>query len=401
MQQLRPVRSFCDEAEPLEQLGPPIDDVPPHELIPESADGELDHEPQASAAADFVTPLQWPKGDPPPVSWVVHNKIPRCDVTTLGGDGGSGKTMAALQLSTALARGAGDWLGYVIEPGPAVFLSGEEPNEEIWRRAARVARRQGFDLAELGNLHLWFPSDYGSCALATPGAGGVMQATPLLRSIEAAVCAIRPALVVLDNVAATFPGDQNNRVMVRTFVNLWRGMARASGAAVLLLDHPSLSGITNGTGRGGNMDWRNSVRSALHLKPAEDRDDATRGVRLLECVKNNYAPLGEAMRLEWVDGVLAPEGTVSPTRRAASEFEAEEVFLRLLDERNAQGRHVGVNSGANYAPAVFAAADGGKPYTRQAFARVMERLFKAGRVKLATSGPPSKQRQHLIRGEAG
>ena len=258
--------------------------------------------PELVPAAPLVSPPTWPKEPPPRVAWVAHNLIPRGDVSSLGGDGGSGKTMLALQLATAMARGAQDWLGAVVDPGPVVFLSGEEPEDEIRRRVARIGARQGFDCDVLADLHFWFPSDFAGCTFATPGPGGVMQATPLFRSIEAAITERRPALVVLDNVAAVFAGNQNDRVMVRTFVNLFRGMARTTGCGVLLLDHPSLSGMQNGTGRGGNMDWRNSVRAALHLKAAEDKADADRGVRILECVKNNYAPLAAALRLEWVDG---------------------------------------------------------------------------------------------------
>src|SRR5882757_8901697 len=93
----------------------------------------------------------------------------------------------------------------------------------------------------------------------------------------------------VDNVAATFTGNQNDRVMVRSYVNLWRTIARqASRPAVLLLDHPSLSGLTNGSGRGGNMDWRNAVRSALYLRVPEDKAEADRGIRVLETQKSNY-----------------------------------------------------------------------------------------------------------------
>ena len=55
--------------------------------------------------------------------------------------------------------------------------------------------------------------------------------------------------VVVDNVAATFAGNQNDRVSVRSFVNLWRQIAHGpSKPAVLLLDHPSLSGLTKEAG---------------------------------------------------------------------------------------------------------------------------------------------------------
>jgi RecA-family ATPase len=349
-------------------------------------------------AAPLVSPPAWPKDPPPRVAWVAHNLIPRGDVSSLGGDGGSGKTMLALQLATAMARGAQDWLGAVVDPGPVVFLSGEEPEDEIRRRVARIAARQGFDCDALADLHFWFPSDFAGCTFATPGPGGVMQATPLFRSVEAAIAERRPALVVLDNVAAVFAGNQNDRVMVRTFVNLFRGMARATGCGVLLLDHPSLSGMQNGTGRGGNMDWRNSVRAALHLKAAEDKADADRGVRVLEHLKSNYAPLQAAQRLEWVDGVLSIEGTASPLQHAARDAQADERFIEHLATRNRLGRDVGENPGRNYAPKIFEEMEGAGGYTKRAFAAAMERLFLAGKIELEPVGSPSDNKKRLIVG---
>jgi hypothetical protein len=218
------------------ELDPPADDWQPPTAIP----GSQDHmaEPEQIPAAPFISPPSWPEEPPPRVSWVAHNLIPRGDVSSLGGDGGSGKTMLALQLATAMARGAPDWLGAVIEPSPVVFLSGEEPEDEIRRRVDRIAVRQGFDCDDLADLHFWFPTDVAGCTFATPGPGGVMQATPLFRSVEAAVRTMRPGLVVLDNVAAVFAGNQNDRVMVRTFVNLWRGMARAAGCGATRSSEP-------------------------------------------------------------------------------------------------------------------------------------------------------------------
>jgi RecA-family ATPase len=228
-----------------------------------------------------------------------------------------------------------------------------------------------------------------------------MNGTPLFRAIEKQVIELRPSLVVVDNVAAIFAGNQNDRVMVRTFVNLFRGMARASGAAVQLLNHPSLSGITNGTGRGGNMDWRNSVRAALHLKSADDRDDAARGVRVLECVKNNYAPLGAPTRLEWVDGVLMVEGTASPHQRAAQDTAAEVQFLAHLASQSRLGRDVSDKTGKNFAPAIFATLEPPGGYTSTAFRRAMERLFRDGKIVLEAFGPRSKDKKRLALATGG
>ena len=61
-------------------------------------------------------------------------------------------------------------------------------------------------------------------------------------------CDIRPKLIVLDNAADIYGGNENDRAQVRQFIGLLRGMAIASGAGVLLTSHPSLTGISTGTG---------------------------------------------------------------------------------------------------------------------------------------------------------
>jgi hypothetical protein len=257
---------------------------------PRTVDGLLPLE----APPTFITPAHWPEELPPPVDWLVDQRIPRGDVTTLHGDGGTGKTDIACQLAEACARGAGFWLGHKVAHGPVVILSAEEPDRELRRRIWLHGKRDGFCKADLNNLHLWFPDDVAGAVFAVPDRSGIMQPTPLFCLIETAIAQIAPVAVIVDNAAATFIGNQNDRVMVRSFVNLWRSIARkASHPAVLLLDHPSLSGLTNGTGRGGNMDWRNAVRSALYLRVPDDKDDACRGIRILETQKSNYGPIGQ------------------------------------------------------------------------------------------------------------
>src|SRR5580704_12109471 len=170
---------------------------------------------------------------------------------------------------------------------------------------------------------------------------GIMQPTPLMCRIAVAIEQAAPVLVVVDNVAATFAGNQNDRVMVRSYVNLWRRIANGpSKPAVLLLDHPSLSGLTSNTGRGGNMDWRNAVRSALWLHPPTEGAEADRGIRILETAKSNYGPPGNPLRLVWADGGLQLEHAQPSHHRAAKDPECEEAFIRLLDQREGQGRFV-------------------------------------------------------------
>jgi RecA-family ATPase len=189
-------------------------------------------------------------------------------------------------------------------------------------------------------------------------------------------------------------------VNVRSYLNLFRTIARQPSApAVLLLDHPSLSGLTNGSGRGGNMDWRNAVRSALYLYPPDDKAERDRGIRILETAKSNYGPSGTTTqrRLQWIDGGLQLEHAPSSLHRLAKDAECEQIFLRLLDQRNAQGRPVYPGRGHNYAPAIFAEMPGSDGFTAKAFAQCMERLFNDKRIALRQVRIDGKTRQCIDR----
>jgi RecA-family ATPase len=348
------------------------------------------------APAKLLSPAMWSDEAPPPVDWLVVNRIPRGDVTTLHGDGGAGKTDIALRLGANIARGAPDWLGQEIAFGKVLFVSGEEPERELQRRMWLHSQRDGYRLDELADsFRLWLPDKISDAAMATADRyTGIMRPTKTLQEIAVAIVDLGPVLVIVDNVAATFAGNQNDRVSVRSYVNLWRQIAHGpSKPAVLLLDHPSLSGLTNGSGRGGNMDWRNAVRSALWLHPPAEAIEADRGVRILETAKSNYGPPGNPLRLVWADGGLQLEHAPSSHHRAAKEQQCDEIFLRLLDERTAQGRHVGCKTSSMYAPKVFADMPDNGGFTKHAFAAAMERLFKAGAIHEVLDG---KRRHEYI-----
>jgi RecA-family ATPase len=122
-----------------------------------------------------------------------------------------------------------------------------------------------------------------------------------------------------------FPGDEKIRAHVRQFVNLLKRIARNHACAVLLLAHPSLTGMNTGTGLSGSTDWNNAVRSRLYLKTPKTDDDITpnKNLRTLEGMKSNYAERGGRIDLEWKAGVFVrvnePGG-----------FSKHEVFLGLF-----------------------------------------------------------------------
>jgi RecA-family ATPase len=387
-----------------------LDDEPPaYDSIPDGVNEEPVHDeavhqdvgdfvdapsPDRGAPLALVCPPAWRDVPLEPMRWLATNRIPAGDVTILSGDGGGGKTTVALQLAVSVERGLGDWLGTTCEAGPVIFFSGEEPKDEMRRRLQRVARKRGLEPADLAGLHFHF-ADPDACLLGVARKDGTMAPAPLFTSLAAATRDIRPALIVVDSIAATFGGNQNDRVHARTFVGLFRTLARQTGCAILLLDHPSLSGITSGTGRGGSMDWQNATRARLHLETVEG-DDGSTG-RVLAVKKTNYGPCGEKVKLQWDDGCFVLQGTASAPHQAAANATAEQRYLECLDAVITQGRHVCPGKGRGYAPKEFAEMPQANGMTARAFQAAQERLFAAGTIEAVPYGPPSRGTKRIAR----
>jgi RecA-family ATPase len=404
---IRKARRMLAESHPhlLPPQEEPRQDVPPLDTIPESADGEpiLERLNGASAiiAAEpaplsLISPSAW-RGVPlEDMRWLATNRIPAGDVTILSGDGGGGKTTAALQLAQAVAGTLGDWLGTTCEAGAVIFFSGEEPKAEMRRRHDRAGRKRGLEPDDIEHLHFHF-ADPDKCLLGIARSNGAMVPTALFESLYAAAMEIRPALIVVDSIAATFGGNQNDRVHARTFVAMFRKLARDANCAVLLLDHPSLSGITSGTGRGGSMDWQNATRARLHLETTTDEDGSTS--RVLEVKKLNYGPAGEKVRLRWEDGCFVLQSDAPAPARVAAEHTADQVYLDCLDAATAQGRNVFPGTGKGFAPSVFVdmAEAKAKGVTWRALVTAQERLFSAGLIWNEPFGPASRGSRRVAR----
>src|SRR5690606_8426738 len=160
-------------------------------------------------------------------------------------------------------------------------------------------------------LHIAFMAGRDCVLAAENPKGGTLAATPLFARLNATIEAHKPALVVLDNLADIYGANENIRGLARQFVGMLRGLAIEHDCAILLLSHPSLTGISSGTGTSGNTAWNNSVRSRLYLKrqhddPSEITDP---DFRKLVSMKANYAPTGGEVGMRWELGRFVPTET--------------------------------------------------------------------------------------------
>lgn len=335
----------------------------------------------------------------PPRPWHVPEIVPGDTVTLFGGDGGTGKSLVALQLAVATALGR-PWLGQTVRAGRALYLSAEDDRDELHRRLSAICAADFTRLADLGNLTM--RSLAGEDALlAHLSQKGTLVQTELFRELDTTLAETRPALVVLDTLADLFPGNENDRAQARQFVGILRGLAIRHGAAVMLLAHPSKSGMgPGGDGTSGSTAWNNSVRSRLYLsRVVQEGHEPNPDARRLSVAKANYGRTGLEIGVQWRAGVFEPLPGETSIDRMATGAKAEAVFLKLLCQRAMQGLRLNASSGPNFAPKVFAGLPGSEGISKRAFKTAMEGLLASGKIQNVQSGPPSKIVNHLVESE--
>lgn len=335
----------------------------------------------------------------PPRDWHVPDLIPAGVVTTLNGDGGTGKSLVALQLAVATALGR-RWLGMDVAQGTALFISAEDDKDEMHRRLDDVAKAEGISLAAIPNLICRSLAGKDALlAVPSPFKGDTMTETPLFQRLDSWLSKHRPALTVLDTLADLFGGNEVNRAQARQFIGMLRGLCLRHGTTVVLLAHPSLSGMSSGTGSSGSTAWNNSVRSRLYFKRirSEQGDEPDPDCRELEVMKANYGRTGLVLPVRWQQGVFVCEARQeSGLDRMAATAKAERVFLKLLRECNSIGRQVNHSGAKSYAPKVFASHPEAEGIRQDGFRRAMETLLHQGRVRIVEKGPPSRVVRHLV-----
>lgn len=317
-----------------------------------------------------------------PRQWHVAEIIPARTVTLFGGDGGTGKSLAALQLAVGTVLGRA-WFGVAIQqPGGALFLTAEDDLDEVHRRLADIANAEHVPLSAFDRLAV--SSLAGLDALmAAPGPGGrVLVPTGVYAAVRAYVEAQRPALIVLDTLADLFGGDEVNRAQVRQFVAMLRAIAIDFGTTVVLLAHPSVNGMSNGSGLSGSTAWNNSVRSRLYMK----RDDQS-DLRTIEVMKANYGAVGQQIRVKWERGVFVLLGNVASAsgHRQAANHSIDELFLELLADFEAKGTLLSPQhqSPTRYAPRLMAKHPKANGTTEGGFKLAMVRLLAESRIEEA------------------
>lgn len=333
----------------------------------------------------------------PPRQWLVRSWAPWGVVTGLYGEGGLGKTLLAQQLQTAGALGR-SWIGLDTTPVRSLAMYCEDSADELWRRQAEIDTYYGCDFRDLDDA-VWMPRLGEENLLIRFGSKGVGELTPLHKLLIEAAKDHKAQLVIVDTVADTFGGNENDRGQVRQYVSWCLGtIAKEIGGSVVCCAHPSRAGITSGDGDGGSTGWSAAFRSrlSLHMPQADDGAPVDPDARVLTRKKANYAARNDAVSLHWKDGALVPDavfGEVPRLRRSCVD-----VFMLLLDKLNTENRPVSdTRNASNYAPRMFGRRPERDSYRERDFVRAMEELFAAEVITMEEYGRRSDLRRKIVR----
>jgi RecA-family ATPase len=352
------------------------------------------HKPKAPTFSRIINPADWEGLPVPPREWCVPGYIPHGTVTLLSGDGATGKSLLALQLAAARAL-AREWIGLLPEPGRTLVLSAEDDADEMQRRLEDIRKFYGARMANLSDIRLVDLVGEDSI-LGTLMKGQIVPAA-MYHALDAYMAEFKPGLTILDVLADMFAGDENNRAQVRQFIGLLKKLARKHDCAFLLLAHPSLTGMSTGSGMSGSTGWNNAVRSRMYFQTAKASDgtEPNKNLRTLEGKKSNYGERGGKIDLEWKNGLFVPVHGATGLDKLAAEQKADEVFSNLLKRFISQGRDVSHKKGPSFAPAIFAKETEAKGISSTQLDDAMTRLFEKEKIRAVTFGPPSHQRSKL------
>lgn len=360
---------------------------------------ERDHRNKGLLSPLRLAPIgDWQGATIPEREWIVPGVLPKASITLLTGDGGLGKSLIMQQLQTACAIG-GEWLGVPVQKCRSFALYCEDDEDELQRRQADINRAYGVDFEDIAE-DVAYASRTGeeNILMEFDRRSDVGKKTPLFEQVSSVIRESQARLVIIDTAADTFGGNENVRTQVRQFVNALRRFALESGGGVILTAHPSLMGITSGSGISGSTAWNNSVRSRVYLtRPKGQEGEPDPDVRELKLMKSNYSRFGDKLSLRWEGGVFRRiEDASSGIHGIVDRIDADNKIVDGLRWYVENGTMVSSDpqTKTSLSP-LIRKLPSCKHLSHADVLAAQDRLIDKGKIVRVEMGPPSKRRVYL------
>jgi hypothetical protein len=239
--------------------------------------------------------LRWVGKEPEPLEFAIDELAPKGMVTAKVADGGAGKSLLGQTVMTCIALGR-PFLDRTVVSGSAAGIFAEDPDNVLHLRQRRINSVFDTSMEELIGKH--FAQSYVGCDVVL---WRDWAPTKLFAEIESQLASIPGLqLVVIDNAALIFAGNENDRVEVTQFISALTALAIRLSVAILLILHTSKSSDKSVARAGsGSTAWIWACRSVLKLERGEEEHEAS-----LTLIKANHAKPGVTIPLVWQDGVL-------------------------------------------------------------------------------------------------
>jgi RecA-family ATPase len=357
--------------------------------------------PLPTAQIEWADTSTWDDIEPPPQEWVLHERIPARQCTLFSGEGAAGKSTVALHMAAAATLGKDCLQSVFTTPGPAFFIDAEDEINVMHRRLSHIVAHYQTSFKILHQSGLRLLPMAGKDAVMATAQRGKIEPTSFYRQILDAAADMQPRLVVVASAANVFAGSEIDRTQVTQFIGLLTEIAIQANGAVVLLSHPSLTGISNASGISGSTQWHNAVRARLYLHALKGEPDEPpdSDLRILEFKKNQYGPVSDTLTLRYRNGMFLPEGHMNDLEKIARADKVETTLLAMLDRFEAVNRTVSPAKSRTYLPRVFAAEPEAKAdkITLKEFEEAMTALFARKALIVRSWGPPSKLKEFIAR----
>ena len=210
---------------------------------------------QKKLLPDFLDGATCFETDPPPRDFVLPGFMAGT-VGALVSPGATGKSWWALEAAIDVSTPGVDLLGLGVQQhGPAIYLSIEDPDTEMWHRLRAIRKHEHLTAEQAQrvatNLRI-LPLIGRSVDL--------LENHWLTAFIDLAIGQINPRLIIVDTLSRAHTADENSNGDMARVLNALQKMATETGAAVLFLHH-----IGKGSARAKEGSDQTAARGASAL----------------------------------------------------------------------------------------------------------------------------------------